>query len=274
MVSSQFWQPYINAWMLGQSTAGLSKSGQEERLWSVEDPSVGVVLNHSEIDAALKNELLRLRRENRALRTVLSKSKMRVKHSGEDLKFLAVELLKTQWRQSGSVALLNAGRDYGLRQGDWLLHRGGICGKIEAVADKTSMAVDLCSVELRALVEVEGVPGEVIWEGLGGGKGVVRVRRGAVDTLVGKAVFLSEPISSEGSYPVGQVMAEMPDRRGGWMRLEVKGRKIPESDILFVMQRHETSTVDLFAQRDRLGELKKEVRQLELNKLRLELLQP
>jgi hypothetical protein len=275
MVSSQFWQPDINAFFLESSALNeRQKEVDSDRVWVSEDRVRLTLENEEMLSEAHRGELSRLRQENLHLRKVLSQSKTMTKHGAEDVRFLAAEVMGRYWRQSGAVAVLNVGQDYAVREGDWLVHLGAICGKVVAVSGYTSLVVDLSGSDVRALVRVEGIEGEVIWEGIGSDRGVVRVRRGGEGSLLGRSVHLSVPLSAEGAYLVGEVIDEKPDRRGGWLRLEVQGRRIPHQDILFVMQRHESSSADLFAQRDRLDELRREMRRLERNKLRLELLRP
>ena len=275
MVSSQFWQPNVNGFFLESSSLNeLQKETLSDRVWVSEDRMRPKLEDEKMLNEAHRGELSRLRKENQHLRNILSQSNISTKHGAEDVRFLATEVMGRYWRQSGAVAVVNVGEDYAVREGDWLVHLGAVCGKVVAVAGYTSLVVDLSGADVRALVQVEGIDGEVIWEGIGSGRGVVRVRRGSRGSLLGRPVYLSAPISTEGTYLVGEVVDEKPDRRGGWLRLEVEGRRIPHHDILFVMQRHESSSADLFAQRDRLDELRREMRNLERNKLRLELLRP
>lgn len=275
MVSSQFWQPWVNRLFMEQSTheaqAGRDPEG---RLWIGKRDLEALHFDQLAQDHFAQAEMARLSQENAMLRKVMSKMKVFVKGAGEDLRFLAAQVMGRSWRGVGSVAVLNVGEDYNVKRGDWLLHLGAVCGQVVAVAGHTSLAVDMSSVDVRALVRVEGLKGEVIWEGTGSGRGVVRVRRGGLDNVVGRKIFLDEPLSGEGAYLVGEVVEVKPDQRGGWLRLSVEARIIPDSDILFVMQRHESSSAEIFAQRDRLYDLKREVRALERNKLSSELLQP
>jgi hypothetical protein len=275
MVSSQFWQPKVNALFLERSSLNEQQGEvRSDRVWVSEDRVRLTLENEELLSEAHRGELSRLRQENQYLRRILSQSKVMAKSGAEDVRFLATEVMGRYWRQSGAVAVVNVGQDYAVREGDWLVHLGAICGKVVSVSGYTSLVVDLSGSDVRALVRVEGIEGEVIWEGIGSGRGVVRVRRDDHGSLLGRSVSLGAPISTEGAYLVGEVVDEKPDRRGGWLRLEVQGRRIPHQDILFVMQRHESSSADLFSQRDRLDDLRREMRQLERNKLRLELLRP
>ena len=61
------------------------------------------------------------------------------------------------------------------------------------------------------------------------------------------------------------------DQEGGWWKLIVKGRKIQVDDILFVVQRIDPEMNQLFGNRDQIAELKQRLRDMELNRLRLEL---
>jgi hypothetical protein len=265
LAGSQIWQPKANQVFLNQLFS--QTSNQDEKLW---EPGLRSIPLSPEV------ELIKLRKEVGELKRMLQQSNTIRKDFGEDLRLLSVEVIGELWRQHGGVAALNVGHDYGIQEGDWLIHDGSICGKVTGVSNHTSLISELTSPNVRAFVTVEGLEGEVIWEGRGGGVAWVHVRRDAAPArdLVGRKIYLSLPLSREGHFVTGQVSSVRPALRGGWWLLEAKGRVIPRNRKLFVVQPHEPSSSDIFARRDRLDELKKQVRELELNKLRMELLQP
>jgi cell shape-determining protein MreC len=270
LASSQFWQPWANSYFLDTSFSSPAILSSEENVWeplSSNPPESLLRLEPSE-------ELKKLRYENSHLKKMLTEARIIRKNAGEDCRLLAVEVTGDMWRLGSETAIINSGEDYGLKEGDWLISRGTICGKVISVSQHIALVSDLSGADIKTFVKVDGVEGEVIWEGCGKGKGWVRVRRDNHSSLVGRQVRLSSPQSDFGSFLVGEVITEQADRRGGWMLLEVQGRQIPHHDILFVVQRHESSATDLFAQRTRLDALRKEVRQLENNKLRMELVKP
>ena len=270
LASSQFWQPWALHFFLRSSFPTPPVLGTGDVLWeplSYNPPEALVGINSSA-------EIKQLRWENSQLKKLLTEAKVIKKSVGEDCRILSVEVAGEIWRLGTETAVINAGEDYGLREGDWLMSRGYVCGKVISVSNRVALVSDLSGPEIKTFVTVEGVEGEVIWEGCGRGRGWVRVRRDRRGTLVGSQVHLSAPESDVGSFLVGEVISEQADRRGGWMLLEVQGRQIPHHDILFVVQRHESSVTDLFARRDRLDDLRREVRTLENNKLRMELVKP
>ena len=270
LASSQFWQPWAHHFFLESSSPQAFAPSAQERIWEPLSSNPPEDLVSLELLAENK----RLRRENMQLKKMLTEAKVIKKSLGEDCRILSVQVISEVWRLGTETAVINAGQDYGLREGDWLMRQGYVCGRVISVSQRVSLVSDLSGPEIKTFVTVDGVEGEVIWEGCGRGRGWVRVRRDRQDSLVGRQIFLSAAESDVGSFLVGEVISEQPDRRGGWMLLEVQGRQIPHGDILFVVQRHESSVSDLFAKRDRLDELRREMRTLENNKLRMELAKP
>lgn len=272
ITSSQFWLTRVQLhWMdeVHDIAIDVKESG-EEPIW---DPG-REILNVPENLYTESDVIRRLRRENALLKKSLSSLQSLRKAVGEDGMALNVEVLSRVYRTGLSTAIINAGADYGIREGDWLLDGDKVCGKVLAVFDRSALVSDLSFPEVKAFVTVGGIPGHYVWAGQGEGRGQVRVRRDSGEALMHRDVYLSGASSLEGSLWVGKVTEIRNDRRGGWQLLVVEGRKIKPDANLFVYQRQESTDRHLFAQRDRLHELKQEIRKIELNKLRMESLLP
>lgn len=272
LMTSQYWLLPLRSISLDQPLVTPMRSPEEEEniLWSPAREHLRLPDFRYTENQALRRMQLQLQRHSEELRSLRSIRKA----IGEDGMVLSVQVSGEIEHLRGDAILINAGKDYGVRSGDWLISGDEVVGRVTSVTQRASLVDPLTQPGLKCFVRIDRLKGSYIWEGQGEGLAHVRVRTQEASNLQNANVFLHAPLSFSGSLWVGKVVENRSDQRGGWKLLIVEGRKKNQNDILHIIQNQSSIQDQLFAQRDRLYELRKQVRQLEEDKLRMELSRP
>ena len=269
VMSSHYWLKPLRKVLLDQPLVAPSRTLDEEEniLWSPAREHLRLPEFRYTENQGIRRMRLQLQKQAQELISLKSLRKA----IGEDGMVLSVQISGQLSHLEGESSLINAGRDYGVRKGDWLISGDEVCGRVTSVTQRASLIDPLTHPGTKCFVKVDGLDGSYIWEGQGEGLAHVRVRSQQATTLMNANVFLYGPMSFSGTLWVGSVVENRSDQRGGWKLLVVQGRKKKQHDILHILQNQSSIQDQLFAQRDRLHELRKQVRRLEEDKLRMEL---
>jgi hypothetical protein len=269
LMTSQYWILPLRSFTLDQPLVAPTRTLAEEDqiLWSPAREHLRLPDFRYTENQSIRRMQLQLQAQTRELKALKSLRKA----IGEDGMVLSVQTSGQLEHLRGEAILINAGKDYGVREGDWLISGDEVSGRVTSATQRASLVDPLTHPGIKCFVKIDQLEGSYIWEGQGEGLAHVRVRSQEAATLINASVFLHGPMSFSGALWVGKVVENRSDQRGGWKLLVVEGRKKKPNDILHILQNQSSIQDQLFAQRDRLHQLKKQVRRLEEDKLRMEL---
>ncbi len=254
------------AWTRGYSRGhqSVAVGWQEGEGWLAPQPESGRL-------ERLEWDLRRLLRENESLKRefmTLGASRKRV---GADLLFLRCELIGSLCRLDKDLWVLNMGEDFAVKEGDGLVQETRFIGHVISVAETCCLAEGTAARFSSFAVHVGDDPEIYLWKGDGEGRGRIHAPE-RLSEAVGRKVYLAESSSLGGGLVLGEVVGFDGAPEGGMIFLIARCALLDPGQPLFIIQPRELKTLGLFERRDELAKLRGQINEIELLKLRMELL--
>lgn len=267
---STVWMPALSDLFLKTLSMASLEKKSERAEWKKGEELFCVKASETDL-ARLRWENERLSRENEILRREIADLGAFRKSMGGDLRFVSVGLVSLVSRIDRHLLVINAGRDAGVREGDWLVQGFRLAGTVSSVAESCSLVEGLAVKGARLIARIEDLEGEFLWTGDGGGRARIQAPEGCSAVTEGRKVYLSSPASLGGGLLLGKIVG-LEDDMGGMVQLVAKAVPLDPAGRFHVIQTGTYMSPELFMQRDRLSTLKGEVKKLELQRLRAEML--
>lgn len=235
--------------------------------------AVALTVSPESADAAeLRWELQRLRSENTLLKSELKNLAFFRKRLGYDLRALSCDRIGEWSRLDRHLFLVNVGADFGVLAADRVIQGERMVGRVVSVAGRCSLVQGTASAFTQEIVNIEGVEEEYVWQGEGRGMAHIRVPETVAEKALGGQVFLAESTSLAGGLVIGRVVGLDEEPSGGMVHLKAESIPISPEHPLLILQALDREPLEAIEQRDELAKLKSRVAELELTKLRLELM--
>lgn len=265
IILSYYWLPWVNVQTL--DLLKWTKSSEEK-----EFPGWAENIHALDSDIQQTQMYQNLLRENSRLTEELMRQGIEWKGANQDLRFLKSEVIGPFYRKNREVWMLDMGSDYNIKRGNFIFQKGQLVGRVLELAQTCCLAEPLTAPGYKIFVRIEGMKGEYLWEGMGNNLAKIKLKQIKKTKWKGKFVYLSVSSSLGGDLRLGQIQRIDRKLQQGWFQLYIEGRRVEQGDILYIVQDKEKKDIRLFEMRDELTRLKRRVAELELNKLRLELL--
>ncbi len=213
----------------------------------------------------LSEELKELRIENARLGLYRKKF-------GEDVTCLSSQILMRWSNLDQGVWLLDVGGDYGVAKGDLVAQDFRLVGRVVSVAERSCLVESIGTEASPISIRMdEGLSHLLMW-GKGGYMGEILVREDQAKSFMNKEVVLDAPLSLYGGLLVGHGIGLAEDEGGGMVRLLIRLFRPDVEQTCWVLKDKERRQRGLYWDRDEAAELKNKLRDLEMSKLRSELL--
>lgn len=272
VVFSGFWLPPLSSIMVGGLAVMKTDKTPEREDWESGETLLAPQPESSEIQR-LRFDIRRLLKENRLLRIDLKTLRGYRKRMGEDTLVIATEIAGGNSRFGREFWILSGGEEAGVREGALVVQDYQVLARVVGVTKKACIAQKIASTMSRLVVTFPHESGEYIWHGSGARRGWIQIQGRMADKLLGQPVVLSNSLALSGGMTVGKAVGIKHNMKSGEAQLIIECHQPEKDKALYILQPADSTQPDAFVKRDRLAELKQEVRKLELQKLRTEMME-
>lgn len=195
------------------------------------------------------------------------------KLKNQDLDFLIAEVIGPFYRVNKQLWMINLGEDYGVETGDLAVQGRYIVGKVVEVAQTCALVESTSSPHARFFARLKAFKDkEYLFLGQGRNEAIIEIHSDISKLMVGSDCFLSTTDSLGGGFLLGKVSGLSNRTKKGWRSVYIKVKEFQRKKPLYILKQREKVNESLFYNEDRLVELKREIKEIEMARLRLELL--